>query len=620
MNKKLLSIISIVLVVCTLAVCVPFSANAAAKEHFTSVQSGTQTTLAHNWFVPLSAWKTTTGVCCANTEKIIQPYEIQLREMYIGNAAYNFTKTNYKYATAPAADEQWLVFKYNIKNKSSYTIDVSDILWSTMGFYNIAGDEIDVVDSAGFNNDTVKSIYYVDIPAGQSADVWHAILLKKSDGFPIIQVPHTATESGAQYWTYLYTTPSDAGVPLPAAPTQSQVYAQLVESLKLIGNQFKLESDTATAKVVYTLDLDPATNNITITLFLDDKGATDPDGTFQTVITPSMSGSYPFTMTGNYIDVGRVMSIKGYIPSRLDGNFGFYGYDGTDQFHKDDLMEAAVEFAEAAINTLLDYMREIINKDYTLSMLGFDSKFLCPTGHNSVSMRYNNDATDVSEGTRTGICYDCHERYTMAALGTQTASPQIQDSSLVFKDVKNKWYKNAINYAYSNNFISGMEKDLFGINTSITRGMFITILARIAGVDTSKAANKVTSRFTDVASGKYYANAVKWGYEHGIVSGTSSTKFSPESQITREQLCVMIVNFANAYDVELESKVAEITFADSNKIAGWSYIAVVKCQKAGIVSGYPVGNGYQFQPKKTATRAEAAQILYVFHNEFVFKK
>ena len=620
MNKKVISIISAIVIVCMLAVCVPFSASAAATEHFTSVISGTQSTLAYNWYVPLSAWKTTNGVCCTNDQKVPQPYTLQLREMYVGNAAYNLVLSEDPYADPAAADEQWMVFKFNITNRSTLPIDVSDIMFTSVGHLTTSGTEIKTSQVSYFDSASRKCIVSVpDIAAGQSADVWNAICIKKSDGYPIIEVPHGCTESGSQYWTYLYTTPESEGA--PGVFTKQEYYSMLVDSLKSLGGYYKVEDSDSFGKHTFTMNYDNASGNITVTYVFDDNGAQDPDGTFQTVITKNFGGNYQFTMTGNYIDVGKVMSIKGTVPSRLDGDYKFHSYNGTDEFHKNDLMEATSEFASVAFSVLLSYVQDIAGKDISISMLGFDSKFLCPTGHSNTTFRYNYDATATKDGTKTCVCYDCKERVTITALGTKTQATAIKNSALTFRDVQNKWYKNAIDYAFSNGFISGMESDKFGLNTSITRGMFITVLARIAGVDTSKAANNVATRFTDVPKNAYYTNAVKWGYENGIVSGLSATTFGPNNAITREQLCVMIVNFANAFEVTLEAKTEEIDFTDESKMASWSFIQIGECQKAGIVSGYPNGaGGYEFRPKNTATRAEAAQILYKFHSEFVAKK
>lgn len=192
----------------------------------------------------------------------------------------------------------------------------------------------------------------------------------------------------------------------------------------------------------------------------------------------------------------------------------------------------------------------------------------------------------------------------------------VTDTTKIFKDVvSGKWYVNAIDYSYTNGFIAGMKPTEFGISTPVTRGMFITILARIAGVDTT--ANNVKTKFTDVASGKYYTAAIKWASEGGIVNGMTATTFEPNTPIQRQQLCVMIVNFAISQNVGFEKREAEINFSDNSTIAKWAKDAVVTCQIADIVNGYSEGGKVSFKPKNTATRAEAAQILYKFHSEFV---
>ena len=192
------------------------------------------------------------------------------------------------------------------------------------------------------------------------------------------------------------------------------------------------------------------------------------------------------------------------------------------------------------------------------------------------------------------------------------------DTSKVFKDVKSgKWYGDAIDYCYTYSFISGVANDEFGLNVPVTRGMFITILARIAGVDTTN--NKVSTKFTDVESGKFYTAAIKWASENKIVNGITATTFEPNTPIQRQQLCVMIVNFAKHQSITLTEVESAISFTDANKIATWAKDAVKTAQMADIVNGYANGSGFDFKPKNTATRAEAAQILYKFHKDFVAK-
>ncbi len=230
----------------------------------------------------------------------------------------------------------------------------------------------------------------------------------------------------------------------------------------------------------------------------------------------------------------------------------------------------------------------------------------------------NGRVTAIREG-ETFIVAAADGIYTACAVTTK--APAIVDSSKVFTDIKaGKWYSDAVDYAYSYGFIAGVSKTEFGLSQPVTRGMFITILARIAGVDTSTAANKkATTKFTDVKTGKFYTAAIKWASENGVVSGLTDTTFGPDVSIERQQLCVMIVNFAKYMGVELEATKSAITFKDSNKFAKYAKNAIAICQKANIISGYAVSGGYEFRPTNTATRGEAAQILYKFHKDFVMK-
>ena len=227
----------------------------------------------------------------------------------------------------------------------------------------------------------------------------------------------------------------------------------------------------------------------------------------------------------------------------------------------------------------------------------------------------NKDATCCKDGTKSAICSVCNEKDTVVDKGSALGHG---DTTKVFKDVGNKWYLEAINYNYTHKFVSGMSATEFGVSTNVTRGMFITILARIAGVDT---ANKnVTTRFSDVPSGKYYTNAIKWASENKIVNGITETTFEPDTYIQRQQLCVMIVNFAKHQNIELTVVEPAINFTDASTIGNYAKSAVAACQMADVVNGYGNSIGYEFKPKNTATRAEAAQILYKFHSEFMTSK
>ncbi|MBQ6947716.1 MAG: leucine-rich repeat protein, partial [Clostridia bacterium] len=132
------------------------------------------------------------------------------------------------------------------------------------------------------------------------------------------------------------------------------------------------------------------------------------------------------------------------------------------------------------------------------------------------------------------------------------------DAATIFSDVKKKdWYYKAVDYAVNNNLFSGTSETTFSPNDQMTRAMFVTVLGRLHGV---KVNNKVTTVFADVKKNQYYTGYVKWANENNIVSGTSATTFGPNENITREQICAMMVRYCNYADIQLEKVNAAITF------------------------------------------------------------
>ena len=177
-----------------------------------------------------------------------------------------------------------------------------------------------------------------------------------------------------------------------------------------------------------------------------------------------------------------------------------------------------------------------------------------------------------------------------------------------FTDVKsNAWYADSVSYVVSNKLFSGTAATTFSPNSKMTRGMFVTVLGNKKGIDGQTYKNT----FTDVKAGKWYENSVAWAAENNIVKGYSATSFGPENNVTREQMCVLMVNYAKFAGIDLKSKNEVTTFADSSKISSWAKEAVETCQAAGLVSGK---GDNKFDPQGLATRAEAAVIMKNFSN------
>ena len=141
---------------------------------------------------------------------------------------------------------------------------------------------------------------------------------------------------------------------------------------------------------------------------------------------------------------------------------------------------------------------------------------------------------------------------------------------------------------------------------TITRGMFVTLLGRVANIEPS---DYKQSSFNDVPNAAYYMPYVEWAKGQGIVNGVSATKYAPNDLVTREQMAVMLENFAKAYGITLPEIEESKTFTDASEIASWSKSAVQTMQKAGIITGKA---GNRFDPKGKATRAEGAAVFQRF--------
>lgn len=118
------------------------------------------------------------------------------------------------------------------------------------------------------------------------------------------------------------------------------------------------------------------------------------------------------------------------------------------------------------------------------------------------------------------------------------------------------------------------------------------------------------TKFTDVKAIDWFAPFVAWAFEHGIVSGTSDTTFSPDEKITRQDMMVMVVRFMEYKKFTPELTSEKALFADNSDIADYAKQQVYELKQAGLVSGRGAN---KFEPKASATRAEAAQMMANIH-------
>ena len=177
-----------------------------------------------------------------------------------------------------------------------------------------------------------------------------------------------------------------------------------------------------------------------------------------------------------------------------------------------------------------------------------------------------------------------------------------------FKDVNSDdWYYKDVEYGVRRGLFSGMSAEEFLPNGNITRAMFVTVLYRASG-EPEVAAD---SGFTDVAKDAYYAKAVAWASENGIVNGIFETEFAPDSDITREQTAAIIHRYAKykKLDVSIGESTNILSYKDYEDISDYAIAPMQYVVGAGIISGKTAET---LNPKDTATRAEIAAVLHRF--------
>ena len=178
------------------------------------------------------------------------------------------------------------------------------------------------------------------------------------------------------------------------------------------------------------------------------------------------------------------------------------------------------------------------------------------------------------------------------------------DTANPFTDVKETdWFYDAVQYARINGFFNGTSATTFDPNGTMTRGMFVTVLGRMAGVNPDDYNGE--SAFSDVPKDKYYAPYVQWAAKYGITVGTGDGKFSPDALINRAQLATFFVRYFEAFGVDYETG-ANITTtpADIDSVPSYAKDAVLKLWKQGLLNG----DGTNFNPADNASRAQTATL------------
>ena len=176
---------------------------------------------------------------------------------------------------------------------------------------------------------------------------------------------------------------------------------------------------------------------------------------------------------------------------------------------------------------------------------------------------------------------------------------------MAFSDVSTgDWFYDDVKFVYEQGLMNGVGGGSFAPHEAMTRGMVVQILYNLAG---KPAAGKEC--FHDVAPEDWYHDAVAWAASNGIADGVGNGSFAPQSAVTREQLAVMLLRYAVAQGLDAVSLAEHLDgFADGGAVSDWAVSAMNWAVGTGLINGM---DG-KLAPQSGATRAQTAAILARF--------
>ena len=185
-------------------------------------------------------------------------------------------------------------------------------------------------------------------------------------------------------------------------------------------------------------------------------------------------------------------------------------------------------------------------------------------------------------------------------------------SVLEFPDCNpNEWYASAVTYVSDKGLITGYNDGTFGPYDNITRGQLVTILWRMEGKPVSSSAG-----FSDVSSSDFYYSAALWAQKNGVIKGYGDGTFGGERLITREEAAVMLANYANfkGYDTASD-KAALMRISGWGEADSWALDSLGWCVDQGLMSGKDTPSGAYLDPMGSTWRSAMAKMIMVLDRD-----
>ena len=469
------------------------------------------------------------------------------------------------------------------------------------------------------------------------------------------------------------------------------------------GKSVTLTSDTNGALIYYTLDGSAPTSastpfSGTITVYSTTKlraiavSGNYSDSTILEYTIKIPQVPTPTASISSGLSSGSLVSSGAQIKlSSVSGATIYYTTDGTEPSASSKVYSAPITLTQ---DTTIRAMAEAkgmsrsqtaelsykVGAVYTISATANSGGSISPTENSSVlatgSKVYSitpSSGYAISNVLVDGVSVGAVSSYTFSNVNANhTISASFKSTAQIpFTDVKSDaWFYDAVSFAYANRLFNGTSETTFAPDTTMTRGMFVTVLGRFAGLsdgltsgiglvtgtgvnirtapstdaevagfvsnkntavqvfsqngdwyqvqygtvtgDIRRDLIKVSSGdYSDLISGRYYSPYAEWAYLTGIANGVAGATFDAEYNITREHMCLLLYNYALTYGKTLPVVNDKAAFTDDAAISSNIKTVVYALQQAGVING--MGDG-SFSPQSTATRAQVAQIYMKFVN------
>lgn len=187
-----------------------------------------------------------------------------------------------------------------------------------------------------------------------------------------------------------------------------------------------------------------------------------------------------------------------------------------------------------------------------------------------------------------------------------------EESALPFEDVPpSHWSYPFVLYAYEHELVRGVSETAFNPTGVMTRAAFVTVLYRLSAKLEGADMSAPETTFTDISEiNEEFQSAIRWAAAHGIVTGRSEETFAPRENVSRQQMCAILVRYLRDYlSYDLSAYASEAVFADSDTISNYAKEAVSISQAMELIGGREVDGVMIFDPAGSASRAAVVKVL-----------